>query len=58
VTKIKKTNLNYSIVSKHFKYLKDLDFIKEKNFGRIKVYRYNNDNLEEELIEIWESDIS
>ena len=57
---IKKTMLNYSNVMKHLSYLKDLDLIQEKKFGRIRIYRYKIENEKakslKELIEILEED--
>ncbi|MFX1345275.1 MAG: ArsR/SmtB family transcription factor [Promethearchaeota archaeon] len=55
---INKTRLNYSNVMKHLKYLKDLDLIQEKKFGRIKIYRYKIENMKarslKKFIDIWE----
>lgn len=57
---INKTMLNYSNVMKHLSYLKDLDLIQEKKFGRIRIYRYKIENEKakslKELIEILEED--
>jgi len=58
---INRTKLNHSIVSKHLKLLKELNFLQEKKFGRIKIYRFKTENLRarslKNLIEIWESDV-
>ncbi len=56
---IKKTRLNHSNVLKHLEILKDLNIIQEKKFGRIKIYRYKNENIKanclKKFIEIWEA---
>jgi DNA-binding transcriptional ArsR family regulator len=44
-TIINKTRLNYSNVIKHLEYLKKCDFIQEKKFGRIRIYRYKVENI-------------
>ncbi|NVM35857.1 MAG: winged helix-turn-helix transcriptional regulator [Candidatus Lokiarchaeota archaeon] len=55
---INKTKLNYSCASKHLNYLKMIDLIQEKKFGRIKIFRYKLENLKarslRKFIEIWE----
>lgn len=57
---INHTKLNYSNVIKHLNHLKNLDLIQEKNFGRIKIFRYKNENIKarslKKFIEIWEGD--
>ncbi|MHA1194492.1 MAG: winged helix-turn-helix domain-containing protein [Promethearchaeota archaeon] len=56
---ISKTHLNHSCVIKHLSYLKRLDLIQEKNFGRIKIFRYKIENLKarslKKFILIWEN---
>jgi len=42
---INKTRLNYTNVMKHLDYLKSLDLIQEKKFGRIRIYRYKVENI-------------
>jgi len=57
---ISKTRLNYSCTSKHLNYLKMIGFIQEKNFGRIKIFRYKLENIRarslKNFIEILEGD--
>jgi len=57
---IKKTRLNYNNITKHLKYLITLDLVQEKKFGRIKVYRYNIENIKarslKNFIGIWEDE--
>ena len=42
---IKKTKLNHVSVTKHLRYLMDVDLVQEKKFGRIKIYRYKLENI-------------
>jgi len=57
---IKKTRLNYMCVLKHLNFLKMVNLIQEKKFGRIKIFRYKSENLKarslKKFIEIWEGD--
>ncbi|MFW9772598.1 MAG: ArsR/SmtB family transcription factor [Candidatus Heimdallarchaeota archaeon] len=57
---ISKTKLNYSNVVKHLNYLKDLNLVQEKKFGRIKIFRYKIENVKarslKKFIDIWEGD--
>lgn len=56
---IKNTRLNHSNVVNHLNFLKKINFIQEKNFGRIKIYRYKEENLKarcvKKLIELIEN---
>lgn len=58
---IKKTRLNYTCVLKHLNFLKMINLIQEKKFGRIKIFRYKSENLKarslKNFIEIWEGDL-
>ncbi|MFX0071852.1 MAG: winged helix-turn-helix domain-containing protein [Candidatus Hermodarchaeota archaeon] len=58
---ISKTRLNHSTVLRHLNFLKSLNLIQEKRFGRIKIYRYKIENLRakslKNFIEIWEGKI-
>ncbi len=55
---IKQTKLNYNSVSKHLDYLKIVDLVQEKKFGRIKIFRFKSENLKarsfKNFIKIWE----
>ncbi|MFX0181282.1 MAG: ArsR/SmtB family transcription factor [Candidatus Hodarchaeota archaeon] len=57
---IKKTKLNYSNVIKHLNYLRNINFIQEKKFGRIKIYRYRIEDKKassfKEFLKIYEAD--
>jgi predicted transcriptional regulator len=56
---IKSTNLNHSCVRKHLDFLKSLNIVQEKNFGRIKIFRFKIENIKakslKNFIEIWEN---
>ncbi|MFX1237599.1 MAG: winged helix-turn-helix domain-containing protein [Promethearchaeota archaeon] len=58
---ISKTKLNHTIVLKHLDILKNNDLIQEKNYGRIRIFRYKTENIRarslKKFIEIWESKI-
>ena len=58
---ITKTHLNHQCVRKHLNFLKALNFVQEKKFGRIRNYRYKNENTKarylKRFIEIWEGDL-
>ena len=55
---IKQTRLNHSNALRHLEFLKYLDLVQEKKFGRIKIFRYKIENLKarslKNFIEIWE----
>lgn len=57
---INQTKLNHSNVIKHLTHLKNLNLVQEKNFGRIKIFRYRIENIKarslKNFIEIWEGD--
>jgi predicted transcriptional regulator len=58
---IRKTCLNHGCVLKHLNLLKKINLIQEKNFGRIKIYRYRSENIKakslKRFVEIWEGEI-
>jgi len=55
---IRQVNLNFSTVKKHLDFLKSIDLIEEKRFGRIRIYRFKDENVIgkaiKSLIEIFE----
>jgi predicted transcriptional regulator len=57
---IKQTKLNHSSVENHLKYLIKINFIQEKIFGRIKIYRFKDENINaralKNLINLWSSE--
>jgi len=57
---ISKTKLNYSCVINHLNYLKTINIIQEKKFGRIKIFRFKLENMKarsfKNFLEIWEGD--
>ncbi|MBD3352821.1 MAG: ArsR family transcriptional regulator [Candidatus Lokiarchaeota archaeon] len=54
---IRRTSLNHTCVSNHLDFLKKVDFIQEKRFGRVRIYRYKDENINahalKKLIELW-----
>lgn len=56
---VKKAGLNHTSVKNHLIFLKSIDFIQEKQFGRIRIYRYKLENLKaralKNLIVYWEN---
>ncbi|MHA1339873.1 MAG: ArsR family transcriptional regulator [Promethearchaeota archaeon] len=54
---IKKTSLNHSCVKEHLRYLESINFVQEKQFGRVKIYRFRDENINaralKKLIELW-----
>lgn len=57
---ISNTKLNYKCTLKHLNFLKMIDLIQEKKFGRIKIFRYKLENMRartlKKFIELWEGD--
>ncbi len=57
---INNTRLNYTNVIKHLNYLKKINVIQEKRFGRIKIFRYKIENIKarsfKNFLDIWEGD--
>ncbi len=55
---ISMSHLNHSNVTKHLNILKEVNLVQEKNFGRIRIFRYKNENIRarslKNFIEIWE----
>jgi len=56
---IKQTHLNHNDVKKHLKFLCQINFIQEKKFGRIYIYRFKDENFKAnaitKLILLWEN---
>jgi DNA-binding transcriptional ArsR family regulator len=57
---IRRTSLNYSSVMKHLNHFVDLGFVQEKQFGRIRIFRYKIENIKarafKNLIDLLNSD--
>ncbi|MFX1312370.1 MAG: winged helix-turn-helix domain-containing protein [Promethearchaeota archaeon] len=57
---INNTRLNYTNAIRHLNYLKKINIIQEKRFGRIKIFRYKIENIRarsfKNFLEIWEGD--
>jgi predicted transcriptional regulator len=54
----RRLNVNYMSASKHMKTLEDEDILQHKLFGRIRLYRFNEQSPKakavQNLIDIWE----
>ena len=54
------TGLNHLSVKTHLFYFKEIDFVQEKKYGRIRIYRFKTENLKakalKNLIKFWEFD--
>jgi DNA-binding transcriptional ArsR family regulator len=54
---VKRSLLNHSNVVQHLNYLIGINFIQEKKFGRIRIFRYKIENIKaralKKMIEIW-----
>ena len=54
------TGLNHLSVKSHLFYFKEINFVQEKKYGRIRIYRFKTENLKakalKNLIEFWEFD--
>ncbi len=54
----RRLNINYMSASKHMKILEDEDILQHKLFGRIRLYRFNEQSPKakavQNLIDIWE----
>jgi len=55
---IKKTRLNDATVTNHLNYLKEVDLVQEKKFGRIKIYRLKKEDFEVKVALIFLKDIT
>ena len=54
---VKRSLLNHSNVVQHLNYLMGINFIQEKKFGRVRIFRYKIENIKaralKKMIEIW-----
>ena len=54
------TGLNHLSVKTHLFFFKEINFVQEKKFGRIRIYRFKTENLKakalKNLIQFWEFD--
>ncbi len=57
---IKRTSLNHSCVLQHLEFFKSIDFIQEKKFGRIRIFRFKNENINgralRKLVQLWKNE--
>lgn len=56
---VRRTGLNYTTTSQHLRSLENLEIVKEKRFGKIRIYRFNAENPRAkaigQLIRQWET---
>ena len=54
----RRAGLNYATTNQHLQVLENHKLVRHKTFGRIRIFRYNNENprarMIKELIEFWE----
>jgi predicted transcriptional regulator len=54
----RKLGVNYATTNKHLRTLEDEDIIQHKKFGRIRIYRFNQNSVKAkailDLLELWE----
>jgi DNA-binding transcriptional ArsR family regulator len=54
----RRAGLNYATTNQHLQVLEDHKLVRHKTFGRIRIYRYNEENprarIIKQLIELWE----
>ena len=57
----RRARLNHSTVKEHLKFLKEVNLVEEKVFGRIRIYRFRSETVYgraiKNLVELWDSDI-
>ncbi len=55
----RRAKLNYTTTNQHLQVLETSGIVRHKNFGRIRIFRFNNENPRaksiKELIEEWDS---
>ncbi|MCK4933638.1 winged helix-turn-helix transcriptional regulator [Candidatus Bathyarchaeota archaeon] len=58
----RRAGLNYATAKVHLQILKDAGLITHKSFGRIRIFRFNEDNRKaimiRKLMEVWEQENS
>lgn len=54
----RRAGLNYATTNQHLQVLEDSELVRHKAFGRIRIYRFNEQDLRaraiKNLIEVWE----
>jgi len=54
----RRAGLNYATADQHLKVLEDYQLVKHKKFGRIRIFRYNEENpkarMIRQLMELWD----
>ena len=55
----RRARLNYTTTNEHLQMLEEAGLIKHKTFGRIRIYRFNEENTKakaiKDLMELWET---
>ena len=53
----RRSGLNYKTTSRHLQALKEAGLVQEKNFGRIRIFRFKSENVKalaiKRLVEVW-----
>jgi len=53
----RRSGLNYATTNKHLRVLEESELVKHKNFGRIRIFRFNEENrrarMVKELVNGW-----
>lgn len=56
---VRKTGLNYTTTDQHLRSLEKMEIVKEKRFGKIRIYRFNLENPRakaiSQLVRQWET---
>jgi len=54
----RRAGLNYATTNQHLKVLEDYQLVKHKKFGRIRIFRYNEENprarMIKQFMELWD----
>jgi DNA-binding transcriptional ArsR family regulator len=55
----RRAGLNYATTNQHLKALEDAGLVQHKKFGRIRIFRFNEENLRaktvKKLIDLWDA---
>ncbi len=57
----RRAGLNYTTTNEHLQVLEEAGIIRHKSFGRIRIYRFNDENARasaiKDLMELWEQEL-
>jgi len=57
----RRAGLNYTTTNEHLQILEEAGLIRHKSFGRIRIYRFNDENARakaiRDLMELWEQEL-